>query len=476
MKTEFDQDWKNWIKTNVDNGQDKNGIFKILLDEGYSYEAICREMAYKPTLPTAMMVNPFDVAKKRGSQQVTTNGSAIDKNKLFIPNAIKLDSDRLELFTLENFLNHQECSKIVELIKSELRPSTLSSFEADKTYRTSRTCCLKSVGGDFMGEIDLRICRLMGIDQSYSESIQGQYYEIGQEFKPHTDYFEQHEMVEHGALMGQRTYTVMIYLNKVEQGGETHFSAVNTQFQPQVGMAVIWSSLHADGTPNRNSIHHALPILKGYKAVITKWFRSQSCLPDKPDMFTKEANEYITNYTQSGFKSARLPQEVLDKLQTFYRTNNQAEQAESVPGDFILNAAEKNRKSSSLVELSSALRKEIHDFLKPLLEEWTNTSLNPTYVYGIRIYHRGAVLKSHRDRLETHIISAIINVDQKVDEDWPLVIEDNYYRQHQVMLKPGDMIFYEGARLKHGRPLEFKGDSFANIFCHFIPKDYVAPN
>ena len=29
MKTEFDNDWKNWIKTNVDNGQDKNGIDTI---------------------------------------------------------------------------------------------------------------------------------------------------------------------------------------------------------------------------------------------------------------------------------------------------------------------------------------------------------------------------------------------------------------------------------------------------------------
>ena len=32
MKTEFNADWQNWIKTNVNNGQDKNGIFKILLD------------------------------------------------------------------------------------------------------------------------------------------------------------------------------------------------------------------------------------------------------------------------------------------------------------------------------------------------------------------------------------------------------------------------------------------------------------
>jgi hypothetical protein len=62
---------------------------------------------------------------------------------------------------------------------------------------------------------------------------------------------------------------------------------------------------------------------------------------------------------------------------------------------------------------------------------------------------------------------------QKVDKDWPLVIDDDDYRQHHVILKPGDMFFYEGARLRHGRPFEFIGDSFANIFCHFSPIDYI---
>jgi prolyl 4-hydroxylase len=473
MKTEFDNDWKNWIKTNLDNGQDKDGIFKILLDEGYSYDAICREMAYKPRLALSKLVNPFDAAKKNKIQQSSNYGTAIDQSKIFIPNANKLDSDRLELYTLESFLNNTECLKIIELIKSELSPSSLSSFESDKAYRTSRTCSLGTIGGDFMREIDLRICRLIGVEPSYSEPIQGQHYDVGQEFKPHTDYFEQHEMAKHGGLMGQRTFTVMIYLNNVEEGGETRFSEVNTQLAPSEGMAVIWSSLNSDGTTNSNSMHHALPILKGYKAVITKWFRSNSCLPNKPPMFNKEANEYIPNYTQAGFKTARLPQEVLEKIQRFYRANIKTEKEESVPGDFIFNARKKKTISSSLVDLNPALRKEIHDTLKPLLEDWTNKSLNPTYVYGIRNYHRGAMLKTHRDRLETHIISAIINVEQKVDKDWPLVIDDNYYRRHHVILKPGDMIFYEGARLTHGRPFEFIGDSFANIFCHFSPIDYI---
>ena len=32
-----------------------------------------------------------------------------------------------------------------------------------------------------------------------------------------------------------------------------------------------------------------------------------------------------------------------------------------------------------------------------------------------------------------------------VDEDWPLIIEDNYCRKHHVLLNPGEVIFYESA-------------------------------
>jgi prolyl 4-hydroxylase len=110
------------------------------------------------------------------------------------------------------------------------------------------------------------------------------------------------------------------------------------------------------------------------------------------------------------------------------------------------------------------------------MEKWCGKSLMPTFVYGIRVYKRGSILKSHQDRLETHIISAIINVDQQVDKDWPLSIDDNYYRNHEVILKPGEIIFYEGGRLSHGRPTSLDGDSFANIFCHFKPVDYVPKN
>jgi prolyl 4-hydroxylase len=185
-------------------------------------------------------------------------------------------------------------------------------------------------------------------------------------------------------------------------------------------------------------------------------------------MFTKEPNEYIPNYTQVGFKKDKLDDQLFEKIKKFYTSNQEKNKPEFVEGGYV-EIQETGESGSEVIELSDELRKEIHNSLKPQLEAWSNTELIPTFVYGIRVYKKGSVLIPHRDKLKTHIISAIINVDQEIDEGWPLIIEDNYYRKHHVFLNPGEVMFYEGARLRHGRPLPLNGDKFANIFCHFMP-------
>lgn len=473
-KTAFTQEWKDWISTNINNGQNKDGIFKILLDEGYDAIVIAKEMSYLPLVPFEQLENPFHANKEKNQNQSTISdkfhGKAFDPTKLFIPNAENLSCENLELYTVDNFLNKQECDKIIDLILSKLRPSELSHYESDSDFRTSSTCDLGTLNDSFMEDIDNRICRMIGIDSSYSEVVQGQYYEVGQQFKAHTDYFEPHEVNEYAGEMGQRTYTMMIYLNDVEEGGETAFVNIDKEFKPKQGKIIIWNSLDSDGTPNRNSMHFAKPVVKGYKAVITKWFRSYSNAEPSPPMSSREIGEFVPNYTDIGFKKTVLPDFLFQKINNFYHQNRNNKLDEHEP-DFIMTSDNKGR-SSILINLSNSLRAEIHECMKPMLEEWCGKELKPTYVYGIREYQNKAILKSHRDRIETHVISVIINVDQEVNEDWPLIIEDNYYRTNHVMLKPGEVVFYESARLKHGRPIPLNGESFANIFCHFAPVDY----
>ena len=123
------------------------------------------------------------------------------------------------------------------------------------------------------------------------------------------------------------------------------------------------------------------------------------------------------------------------------------------------------------LDLEPRTKSYIFHLLKNLAEEWIGKKfkLEGTTAYGLRKYTRGATLSAHLDHLRTHVISAILNINQKVDSDWPLQIFDHEGVLHKVFLKPGEMVWYESAKLVHGRSEPFNGSYFENIFVHFMP-------
>jgi prolyl 4-hydroxylase len=123
---------------------------------------------------------------------------------------------------------------------------------------------------------------------------------------------------------------------------------------------------------------------------------------------------------------------------------------------------------SSLLNAGMQLKQQIWAAGKSTIEEWTGMELKPVSMYGIRVYTEGAILNPHVDRLPL-VSSCIINVDQDVDEPWPLEIYDREGRAVNVTMEPGDMVLYESGSLIHGRPFPMKGRYFANIFIHFEP-------
>ena len=57
-----------------------------------------------------------------------------------------------------------------------------------------------------------------------------------------------------------------------------------------------------------------------------------------------------------------------------------------------------------------------------------------------------------------------------MDEDWPLQIFDHSGKLHEVLLKPGEMVWYESASLVHGRVKPLNGSYFENLFVHYMPR------
>jgi len=188
----------------------------------------------------------------------------------------RVPSSKVDMFILRGFLDRPECAALVELIDAERHPSTLANFNGQPDFRTSETCHL-GYEHPAVALLDARFAAVSGIDPAHGEALQGQRYEVGQEFKPHTDYFEPTapNFAEHCAVSGQRTWTFMIYLNNVPAGGATRFKALDKTIQPESGKLLAWNNRRPDGSLNGATLHHAMKVRKGLKYVITRWYRER---------------------------------------------------------------------------------------------------------------------------------------------------------------------------------------------------------
>lgn len=182
---------------------------------------------------------------------------------------------------------------------------------------------------------------------------------------------------------------------------------------------------------------------------------------------------WVHHFNPVPFSKRRVPPALWADIQRFFQEHRlRREVQEGWPaGDCYTNAHEI---PTTIVTLTDTMRKRIFDALRPGLEEWIggDIPLEPTSAYGIRLYHRGAQLFKHVDRLETHAVSAIINVAQHdLDEPWPLQVHDHKGNEHTVLMEPGDMVYYESASAVHGREIPLNGTWYANMFIHYAPTD-----
>lgn len=182
---------------------------------------------------------------------------------------------KAELFVWPEFLSPEECQRLIDVIESRIQPSTL--FNRDTTdIRTSSTHFFAQ---DALETVALgkKIDEALGIDRKHAETIQGQRYHKGEQYRHHKDYFrvERPHWQKERLRGGQRSWTAMVYLNAVEAGGETEFPNLGLSITPEPGMLIVWNNMDRRGRPNPDTRHAALPVLAGEKYVITQWYRQR---------------------------------------------------------------------------------------------------------------------------------------------------------------------------------------------------------
>jgi hypothetical protein len=208
--------------------------------------------------------------------------------------------------------------------------------------------------------------------------------------------------------------------------------------------------------------------------------------------FTREIQSTLQNewrrhnivkrtFSPLGFKRGRLPDDVFASMGSFYYNNrfNKVQEEWQGKGVFV-NWWER---PVFFIQIPWEVRRIWQDRLRDLVEAWAGIPVEQTSLYGLRRYEEGARLLTHVDREATHAVSLIVNVAQgNLTDPWPVEVHDHADRLHEVLMEPGDVVYYESARCLHGRnrPLTGPQAYYINLFTHYRPigddKWYNKPN
>ncbi|EFN51228.1 hypothetical protein CHLNCDRAFT_141231 [Chlorella variabilis] len=186
-----------------------------------------------------------------------------------------------------NFLTEEECDHIVALAKPHLERSgvvdTATGGSEISDIRTSKGMFLERGHDDTVAAIEERIARWTLLPVGNGEGLQVLNYHPGEKYD---DYF--FDKVNGESNGGNRYATVLMYLNTVEEGGETVFPNIpapggdngptftecarrHLAAKPTKGSAVLFHSIKPSGDLERRSLHTACPVVKGEKWSAPKW-------------------------------------------------------------------------------------------------------------------------------------------------------------------------------------------------------------
>lgn len=211
---------------------------------------------------------------------------------------VELVSYKPRVYLYHNFLSDEECDHIIATAKPRMKRSTVVGDHGQSVvdnYRTSYGTFLGRRHDDVVSEIEDRVASWVHLNATHQEDMQVLRYGYFQKYGKHMDSLDDDS---------PRVATVLMYLNDVEEGGETAFPDgsewINPQLQeqygsglsecayghvaakPTKGMALVFYSLKPDGTHDPHAMHTACPILKGTKWVAIKWIHTK---PFRPESF-----------------------------------------------------------------------------------------------------------------------------------------------------------------------------------------------
>lgn len=272
-------EWSKWIQDNLARGCTQESLVEKMVENNFD-----PLFAAKSVLQLSNSLNQPTASASNSKGEFIYETPRIPQSGNIIKTA---DRDVLVSFRMtkpvvalfDNLLSFEECDELVRLSSAKLTRSTI----VDPTTGKSEVIEARSSYGTyfnlnetpFIAKLDKRIATVMNWPVENGEGIQILNYKIGGEYKPHFDYFSWDESGSepHLAKGGQRVSTLVMYLNEVEEAGETVFPAIGLSVTPKKGSALYFEYCNSKGQVDPLTLHGGNPVKAGSKWIATKWMR-----------------------------------------------------------------------------------------------------------------------------------------------------------------------------------------------------------
>ena len=243
-----------------------------------------------------------------------------------------------------------------------------------------------------------------------------------------------------------------------DKNNTTNCLSSNEQIDSNYGVDVSWPIHHHQVSTNY-PLGNKRMLYEKYMTGCIEYYKpdKETCQTTEDYRINANLNQVSshTNYTTIGYKKIRVPDILWTLIKEFYEKNKDNQSLETFAhGYSFLNHWEVPVHFIPIWDSSNVgggifLKRLIAREVRDIVQEWTNTKLATTSVFGVRIYKEGAILSPHVDR-PSLITSAIINIDQDVDEPWPLEVYGRNGLAVNITVEPGEMVLYESHTLIHG--------------------------
>jgi len=139
------------------------------------------------------------------------------------------------VYEIDNILSSSECDKLIKYSKNKnFSDSTIfnNTQNVVDNSRKSKTTWIQLNENEIETKCSKMAKQLTNTNDHNLEPMQIVYYTIGGYFNPHHDATKNTNV---NTIVTSREYTLLIYLNDVEKGGETVFPYLNLEIKPKKG-------------------------------------------------------------------------------------------------------------------------------------------------------------------------------------------------------------------------------------------------